>query len=160
MANSSHNEEDGHVDVVTETRSGRAVLSVVNGGPVVPAADVDRQFEPFERLGANRRHAGASASGSIVLAIAEAHSATIDAQPHLEGGLHVDVSFRAAGRHLGGRTRVRLQPPAAQRPGTSDSTRGDGADRPARERPRLGDPAVTAAAQGVARTSVTSDATS
>jgi signal transduction histidine kinase len=92
-----HNEEDGHVDVVTGARPGRAVLSVANSGPVVAAADVDRLFEPFERLGANRRHDGGLGLGlSIVKAIAETHGATIDVHPQLEGGLHIDVSFRAA----------------------------------------------------------------
>ena len=93
-----HNDEDGHVDVVTGTRSGRAVLSVANSGPVVPEADVDPLFEPFERLDANRRrHAGGLGLGlSIVQAIAAAHGATIDVRPQLEGGLHIDASFRAA----------------------------------------------------------------
>jgi len=99
-----HNEEeDGHVEVVTGTRSGRAGLSVANSGPVVPAADVEQLFQPFERLGANRRcRAGGLGLGlSIVQAIADAHSATIDVRPQFEGGLHIDLSF-PRGRHFGG----------------------------------------------------------
>ena len=74
------------------------MLSVANSGPVVPEADVDRLFEPFERLDANRRrHVGGLGLGlSIVQAIAAAHGATIDVCPQLEGGLHIDASFRAA----------------------------------------------------------------
>jgi signal transduction histidine kinase len=94
-----HNEDAGHVDVATGNRSGHAVLSVGNTGPLVPAADVDRLFEPFERLGANRTgHDGGLGLGlSIVQAIANAHGATIDVHPQRKGGLHIDVSFPAAG---------------------------------------------------------------
>jgi signal transduction histidine kinase len=93
-----HNEEDGTVDVVTGTRDGHAVLSVANTGPVVPAADVDRLFEPFERLDTNRRsHDGGLGLGlSIVQAIATAHGATIDVDPQPDGGLRVEVFFPAA----------------------------------------------------------------
>jgi signal transduction histidine kinase len=92
-----HNEEDGTVDVVTGTRDGHAVLSVANTGPVVPAADVDRLFEPFERLGTNRRsHDGGLGLGlSIVQAIATAHGATIGVDPEPDGGLRVEVAFPA-----------------------------------------------------------------
>ena len=64
----------------------------------MPAADVEQRFQPFEWLGANRRgRAGGLGLGlSIVQAIADAHSATIDVRPQLEGGLHIDLSFPAA----------------------------------------------------------------
>jgi signal transduction histidine kinase len=45
-----HNVPGGYVEVVTGTRNSHAVLSVINTGPVVPAAAVDRLLRPFQRL--------------------------------------------------------------------------------------------------------------
>ncbi|MPZ71213.1 MAG: HAMP domain-containing protein, partial [Actinobacteria bacterium] len=49
-----YNLPDGHIDVVTGMRDERAVLSVANSGVVVPATEVDRLFQPFQRLGTDR----------------------------------------------------------------------------------------------------------
>jgi signal transduction histidine kinase len=92
-----HNVNDGWIEVSTETREGRATLSVKNSGPLVAVADVDRLFEPFERI-AGARTAGGEGVGlglglSIVKAIAEAHDATITAHPIPEGGLAITVTW-------------------------------------------------------------------
>ena len=78
-----YNESGGRVGVASGTRSGRAVLSVSDTGPVIPAHGIERLFEPFQRLDAERinddGHRGLGLS--IVRAIATAHNGTATAQP-------------------------------------------------------------------------------
>ncbi|NJQ02590.1 sensor histidine kinase [Streptomyces zingiberis] len=96
-----YNVPGGLVRVTTGTEGGRSVVCVVNSGPEVPPEQVERLFEPFQRLG---RTAGDGHHGlglSIVRAIATAHDATITARARPGGGLLVRVSF----------------PPRADRPG-------------------------------------------
>ena len=90
-----HNVVDGRVEVVTEVTEGRAVLSVTNSGPLIPPAEVDRLFQPFQRLDPRRAHYkdGHGLGLSIVRAIATAHRASISAHPMPDGGLFVSVSF-------------------------------------------------------------------
>jgi len=95
-----HNVTDGHVEVTTGTSGGCAVLSVASTGPDIPAAELGRLFQPFQRLG-GRRAGGGEGHGlglSIVQAIATAHDAVIGARTLSGGGLAVDVTFpRPAG---------------------------------------------------------------
>jgi signal transduction histidine kinase len=93
-----HNDPDGRVEVGTSTAGGRALLSVTNTGPVVPDDAVDKLFEPFQRLGADRTgpRGGLGLGLSIVQAIADAHDAALAVRPRPEGGLEVAVSFAAA----------------------------------------------------------------
>jgi signal transduction histidine kinase len=90
-----HNVIDGRVEVVTEVREGEAVLSVTNTGPRIPPAEVDRLFQPFQRLDPRRAHHkdGHGLGLSIVRAIATAHHASISARPMPDGGLAVSVTF-------------------------------------------------------------------
>ncbi len=90
-----HNVPGGDVQVTTGTSHGAATVSVANSGPVIAAADVDRLFQPFQRLGPRpaRRDAGHGLGLSIVRAIATAHAATITARPRPAGGLAIDVTF-------------------------------------------------------------------
>ena len=85
----------GRVEVSTGTRDGRAVLSVANTGPAVPAAAVERLFQPFQRLAVERvsRDEGFGLGLSIVHAIAETHGARITADPRPEGGMAIEVAF-------------------------------------------------------------------
>jgi signal transduction histidine kinase len=93
-----HNMTGGCVEVATETRAGRAYVSVVNTGPVVPPQQVGRLFEPFQRLGERTaRSDGHHGLGlSIVRAIATAHGADITAHARPGGGLSVEICFPAA----------------------------------------------------------------
>jgi signal transduction histidine kinase len=90
-----HNVAGGSVEVGTGVKDGRAVLSVTNTGPVIQPEEVDRLFQPFQRL--DRRRAnykdGHGLGLSIVRAIATAHDATITAHPMPDGGLRVSVTF-------------------------------------------------------------------
>jgi signal transduction histidine kinase len=90
-----HNTTDGTVHLTTGQQDGRAIISVVNSGPVIPAAEISQLFRPFERL-ATARASNGSGHGlglSIVAAIADAHDATIAAHARPEGGLRIRVSF-------------------------------------------------------------------
>ena len=77
------------------------MISVGNTGRVIPPGEVDRLFQPFQRLGADRTggagtHGGADGHGlglAIVRAITDAHNATVSAWPRPGGGLDVEVSF-------------------------------------------------------------------
>ncbi len=102
-----HNTSGGYVEITTGTRDRHAFLSIANSGPAVPPEEIDRLFQPFERLGAARtRHNNGHGIGlSIVQAIAKAHGAELNAQARPEGGLTIAVSFPAAS---GGRRRLRL----------------------------------------------------
>jgi signal transduction histidine kinase len=90
-----HNVADGRLEVRTGVKDSRAVLSVTNTGPLIPPAEIDRLFLPFQRL--DRRRAnykdGHGLGLSIVRAIATAHDATITARPKPNGGLCVSVIF-------------------------------------------------------------------
>ncbi|HEV3268412.1 MAG TPA: ATP-binding protein, partial [Acidimicrobiales bacterium] len=90
-----HNVVGGRVEVVTEMKNGAAMLCVSNTGPNIPVSDVDRLFQPFQRLDSRRAHHrdGHGLGLSIVRAIASAHQADISARPMTEGGLLVCVAF-------------------------------------------------------------------
>jgi signal transduction histidine kinase len=92
-----HNVAGGHIKIATGMRGGRAVLSVTNTGPVIPAGQVGRLFQPFQRLDARRAHHknGHGLGLSIVRAIATAHGATVSASAQPGGGLAIDVTFPA-----------------------------------------------------------------
>jgi signal transduction histidine kinase len=90
-----HNVVGGHVKIATRMKNGSAVLSVTNSGPVIPPGEVDRLFQPFQRLHARRvhHHNGHGLGLSIVRAIATAHGAAIDAYAEPDGGMTIDVTF-------------------------------------------------------------------
>jgi signal transduction histidine kinase len=91
-----YNSPDGRVEIVTGTTAGRAFLSVLNTGPVISPEQVDRLFEPFQRLDNDRTRHTNDHHGiglSIVRAIADAHDATITTRPQPEGGLQIDITF-------------------------------------------------------------------
>ncbi|MEU9559489.1 sensor histidine kinase [Streptomyces fumanus] len=88
-----YNVPGGYVEVTTHSTAEHAVLTVSNTGPDVPPDQVDRLFEPFNRL---RRTTGDGHHGlglSIVRAIATAHDATLTAQARPDGGLIVEAAF-------------------------------------------------------------------
>jgi signal transduction histidine kinase len=93
-----HNFAAGEVALATRTESGHAVLTVTNSGPIIPEADIDRLFQPFQRLHSNRTyHTDGHGLGlSIVQAIAAAHGATLSARAQPDGGLHIEVRFPPA----------------------------------------------------------------
>jgi signal transduction histidine kinase len=94
----SHNVPGGRLDVATGTTAGRAVLAIANTGPVVPAGELTRLFQPFQR---GERNGGCCADGvglglAIVQAIANAHEAAVNADAPAGGGLRIEIGFPAA----------------------------------------------------------------
>jgi signal transduction histidine kinase len=92
-----HNTQDGQVKITTGTHQQHAYLTVTNTGPVIPTDEMQRLFQPFQRLnGARTRHKQGHGLGlCIVQAIATAHGATLTADPHPNGGLSVTITFPA-----------------------------------------------------------------
>jgi signal transduction histidine kinase len=88
----------GLIEVATRTRSARAHLTVANTGPLVPASELRRLFQPFQRLALDPPDAeGVGLGLAIVQSIADAHDATVAARARPGGGLGIDVSFPARG---------------------------------------------------------------
>jgi signal transduction histidine kinase len=112
-----HNVPHGWVAVSTSTRRDKAVLSVANSGPVVPPEELERLFQPFQRLDGRRdaERGGLGLGLSIVEAIATAHGAEAVARARPQGGLVVEVSFRARFRTARPAPELeRLAPPVAR----------------------------------------------
>jgi signal transduction histidine kinase len=93
-----HNIPGGDVILTTRTRDGRALLTVTNTGPEIPPSELERIFQPFQRLHPARtdNSDGLGLGLSIVQAIANAHEATITTHAPADGGLDLHVSFPAA----------------------------------------------------------------
>jgi signal transduction histidine kinase len=92
-----HNIPGGHIEIATGTRDRHAFVSIANTGPAVPPEELQRLFQPFQRLGSTRtRHNNGYGLGlSIVHAIANAHGAELTARARAQGGLAVEVGFPA-----------------------------------------------------------------
>jgi signal transduction histidine kinase len=90
-----HNVRGGRVEISTGTAGGRAVLSVRNTGPVIPAGEVGRLLEPFQQLGRQRvGQAGGHGLGlAIVQSITRAHGARLCAAARPAGGLDIEIIF-------------------------------------------------------------------
>jgi signal transduction histidine kinase len=89
-----HNVVGGHIRIFTGTTDNMAVLSISNSGPMIPASEIARLFQPFQRLDPGRTHKSGHGLGlSIVQAIASAHGAAVTACPNPTGGLSVNVTF-------------------------------------------------------------------
>jgi signal transduction histidine kinase len=93
-----HNIVDGRIGVATRAGSGRAVLSVANTGPPIPAGELQRLFQPFQRLAPHPPGTGEGVGLglAIVQVIADGHDAVVTAQARPGGGLRIDVGFPAA----------------------------------------------------------------
>jgi signal transduction histidine kinase len=90
-----HNVPGGRVGISVTMTAGRASIRVGNTGPVIPAGELERLFQPFQRLGHERiRHGDGHGLGlAIVHAIATAHGAAVTATARPDGGLDIEVSF-------------------------------------------------------------------
>jgi len=94
-----HNIDDGRVEISTAVAGDKAILSLSNTGAMIPSDDVDRLFQPFQRIGIERAgHSGGHGLGlAIVRAIAGVHGATLTANARPEGGgLDIQLSFPLA----------------------------------------------------------------
>ncbi|MFB4303392.1 sensor histidine kinase [Actinomadura sp. NTSP31] len=92
-----HNEADGgELWIRTGLLDGYATVQVENTGPVVPAYEVERLFEPFRRLNSDRVESakGAGLGLSIVRSVVLAHRGAVYAVPRPGGGLIVTVRLQ------------------------------------------------------------------
>jgi signal transduction histidine kinase len=85
-------------DIWVSTRSDResSQLTVANTGPVISLTEVDRIFQPFERLSERTSHDGFGLGLAIVASIAAVHGGTAAARPLNDGGLSVTVTIPLA----------------------------------------------------------------
>ncbi|MEV5828525.1 HAMP domain-containing sensor histidine kinase [Spirillospora sp. NPDC052242] len=92
-----YNVPDGRVWVRTGVDGERAFARVENTGRVVPEYEVERIFEPFRRLRADRVGSadGAGLGLSIVRAVVTAHGGEVETVPRPEGGLSITVRLPA-----------------------------------------------------------------
>jgi len=93
-----YNEPGGPLEIGSGMRGGRPFLAVSNGGQVVPADQLGRLFQPFQRMTAVRGATARDGLGlglAIVAAIAAAHGAELRARPRAPGGLDVEIVFPA-----------------------------------------------------------------
>lgn len=90
-----HNHPDGHVEITTQTTGTQATLTVANSGQVIPDDQIQRLFQPFQRLAPDRhsRRDGYGLGLAIVDAVAQAHHATLTTSARPEGGLAITVRF-------------------------------------------------------------------
>lgn len=92
-----HNVAGGWIEIATRAGAGRAVLSVANTGPPIPACEVQRLFEPFRRLAPEPMNAdvGFGIGLAVVQAIADAHDAAVAGRARAGGGLEIHLTFPA-----------------------------------------------------------------
>jgi signal transduction histidine kinase len=90
-----HNVAHGSVTVAVRIRDGGATLVVANTGPLVPAGEIERLLQPFQRLAPDRvgHRDGLGLGLSIVAAIAKAHGAELDVTAGQDGGLVIQARF-------------------------------------------------------------------
>jgi signal transduction histidine kinase len=90
-----HNHPDGQVGIITRTSGTQAILTITNSGPVVPGDQIERLFQPFQKLAPDRhsRRDGYGLGLAIVNAVARAHHATLDTSARPDGGLAITVRF-------------------------------------------------------------------
>ena len=93
-----HNTPGGRLDTATYTVAGRARFTIANTGPVVATGELTRIFQPFQRCNSHGRSSveGVGLGLAIVQAIANAHSATVNAEARTGGGLRIEIGFPAA----------------------------------------------------------------
>jgi signal transduction histidine kinase len=93
-----YNRPGGRIEVRTAIDAETALLSVSNTGSSIAPDQVERLFEPFQRLEQDRTgstdHHGLGLL--IVRAIAISHDGTVTAQPRPDGGLVVTISLPSA----------------------------------------------------------------
>jgi signal transduction histidine kinase len=90
-----HNTDGGLVQIQTADTPSGASLAIANTGGIVPAQELQRLFEPFQRLGGQRLRPsdGHGLGLAIVQAVANAHHATLTARANTDGGLNIHITF-------------------------------------------------------------------
>lgn len=93
-----HTPSGGKVLVTASALAGRVELRVVDRGPGLPAADRDRVFEPFQRLGDTDNTTGLGLGLALSRGLAEAMDGTLTPEDTPGGGLTMVLSLPFAER--------------------------------------------------------------
>lgn len=88
-----YSDDGGEIWVGTGLEHGSARLTVSNTGPIIDAQDIDRIFQPFQRLNSRTSHEGFGLGLTIVGSIAANHGGSATAVPRDGGGLSVTVTI-------------------------------------------------------------------
>ena len=93
-----HNLPGGDLSIHVTSGRGRSTFKITNTGPVIPAAQIGRLLQPFQRLSSQRPadDHGLGLGLPIVAAIVKAHQATLAVSPGRCSGLDIRISFPAA----------------------------------------------------------------
>jgi two-component system sensor histidine kinase KdpD len=94
--NAARHAPTGPLAVTAGTVTGRVELRVVDRGPGVPAADRERVFAPFQRLGDAPSGHGVGLGLAVARGLAEAMGGTLDAEDTPGGGLTMVLSLQVA----------------------------------------------------------------
>jgi signal transduction histidine kinase len=90
-----HNVPHGNLSIHVTSDRGRSTLRISNTGPVIPAAQIGRLLQPFQRLSSVRPadDNGLGLGLPIIATIAQAHHATLTISPGQRGGLDIQIGF-------------------------------------------------------------------
>ncbi len=80
LSNSLRHSEGAPVSVQVAKSTGRIVVRVSNRGPGIPAAELERIFEPFYRAGDDTPHSGSGLGLAIVRGFVEANDGNVRAE--------------------------------------------------------------------------------
>jgi len=92
-----YNTSAGDIWISTRTVAAATQLTVDNAGQIISPADVDRIFQPFQRLNDRTSHDGSGLGLTIVASIAAIHGGAATAIPRKDGGLSVTVRIPSPG---------------------------------------------------------------
>ena len=88
---------DSVVRLEADRRGGEVLIRVLDRGPGVPEADLDRMFEPYVRVANSAGKAGGTGLGlAIARRVFQAHGGRVSAANREGGGLAVTVAIPAA----------------------------------------------------------------
>jgi signal transduction histidine kinase len=91
-----YNTAAGDIWISTSATAGKSRLAIANTGPIISQADVERIFQPFQRLNERTSQDGFGLGLAIVASIATIHGGTVVAYPRNGGGLSVTVDIPSA----------------------------------------------------------------
>jgi signal transduction histidine kinase len=112
-----YNYASGDIWISTRNAADNSELTVANTGPVISPEDVNRIFQPFQRIGDSNFHDGSGLGLTIVASIAAIHGGTATARPRNDGGLSVTVTIPSAHTPAHGTvTKADEQPDVPRRP--------------------------------------------